>query len=211
MRTQTHDGVHYVSVTSAMRLVKRILDEPEDCYGPPALAKIHALEGEGCHRICLDWLAHEHGWLSYFTPPPKPEGHPDLNRWLTVTENALVGFKDFCQQYGVHPLAIEQEAFDSARRLVGHADLFATLRNGLHRAETVVDLKFVNKVLPSHLIQVRTYARLKEFRTARMGAIFHGNRETGAWAMVPVNLTEGLHDVEAVACAARLWAWSQER
>jgi hypothetical protein len=71
-RCTERDGKLYVGVTSAMALVKSLLGESPDSYGPPALAQVHRLEGVGCHAACLDWLAHGFGWLPAYHPPIWP-------------------------------------------------------------------------------------------------------------------------------------------
>ncbi|MGH8103789.1 MAG: hypothetical protein ACREJQ_04625 [bacterium] len=200
-----------MSVTSAMKIVKEILGEPPDNFGPQALAKIHALEGTACHAAALDWLAHAHGWLPTYEPPAWPKEHGDERRWWNVLSLAIKGFQEFVTQYEVEPIGIEQESFSSAHGLVGHLDLFCTLKYKRHRVKGVVDLKFVAALLESHKLQVRTYGRLDGFKDAQLGLLFHGNRTTGAWRVEPVDLTVGLDDVAAVAHAARLWAWAEEK
>lgn len=209
VRLTVRDGKTYVSVTSAMALVKTLLREPEDSYGPPALAMIHALEGTACHAACLDWLAHAHGWLPEHVPPPWPPNHGDERRWWNVLSLAQKGFAEFVQQYGVEPIGIEQESSSSAYGLVGHLDLYCSLKWRTRRVKAVVDLKFVAAIQESHRLQVRCYGRLAGFKDAQIGMIFHGNRETGQWKIEPVDLTVGLEDVAAVANAARLYSWAE--
>lgn len=201
----------YVGVTSAMRLVKRVLQEPPDSYGPEALARIHQLEGTACHAVCLDWLADAFGWLPTFEMPPMPLHHGDERRWFNVLLAALIGFKEFVQLYEVEPIGIEQESFSAAYGLVGHLDLYCTLkRKGKgRRLKAVVDLKFVRHILLSHYLQVRCYGKLDGFKEAQLGLLFHCDRNTGLWKTEEVDLTAGLHDMMAVANAARLYAWGE--
>lgn len=210
MRIAEQNGVRFVSVTSAMRLVKTILGEAPDYYGP--LAEIHAAEGEGCHRICLDWLAAKNGWQPEFYLPLKPAIHPDQDRWDAVMWQALASFQNFVLAYQVEPIGIEQEDFSKTYGLVGHVDLpcFLTIP-GRKRMKAVVDLKFTSMILESHRLQVRCYGRLDGMKGAQIGGIFQCNRETGAWKFEPVNLTENLADVLAVSHAAKLWAWGEQK
>lgn len=210
-RTRFHDGRTYVSVTSAMGLVKTILGEPPDSYGPVALSRIHAMEGTGCHAACLDWLAHAHGWLPEYVPPVWLKEHGDERRWQNVLHAALTGFTEFCQQYEVEPLGIEQESLSAAYGLVGHLDLFCTMKYKAHRVKAVVDLKFVSALMASHRLQVRCYSKLDGFKDSQVGLLFHSNRNTGVWKVEFVDLTTGLADVAAVANAARLWSWAQQK
>ncbi len=212
VRVAEKDGRTFVSVTSAMRLIKHILDEPEDCYGPSALARFHALEGEACHAACLNWLAKAYNWIPQYELPPWPEAqHHDQQRWHNVISTALMGFMEFCDQYEVEPLGIEQEAWSKPLGLVGHIDLLCKLQWGTSRAIAVIDLKFVAHILETHRLQVRCYSRLDGIKGAHLGLIYQGNRETGHCQIEPVDLTSNLNDVAAVANAARLWAWKQGR
>lgn len=206
------DGHTYVGVTSAMALVRGILGEEPEQYGPPALARMHRLEGTACHAACLDWLAYTFHWLPSYEPPAWPESHGDERRWWNVLSLAIKGFTEFVTQYEVEPIGIEQEAFSRAYGLVGHLDLYCFLkfRNG-YRMKAVTDLKFVTSVQPSHLLQVRTYGRLEGFRDANVGLIYHGDRNTGHWRLHEVPLNMGLDDVAAVANAAKLWLWSEKK
>lgn len=209
--TRGPDGTLYVGVTSAMALVKTLLGEAPDSYGPPALAKVHAMEGTACHAACLDHLAHTFGWLpDYEAPIWRPE-HGDERRWVNVLHAAQKGFAEFIGQYEVVPLGIEQESFSPAYGLVGHLDLFCTLRRKGRRIKAVVDLKFVSALQASHRLQVRTYARLDGFKDASIGLLYHADRNTGIWKIEEVDLTEGLDDVAAVANAARLYRWAEEK
>ena len=210
-RCLIHNGKSYVGVTSAMKLVKQILGEPEDYYGPPALAKIHQLEGTAAHAACLDWLAHAHGWLPTYEAPAWPREHGDERRWGNVLHAALKGFAEFVQEYEIEPIAIEQASTSSAYGLIGHIDLFASMKYKRHRVKAVIDLKFVSVLMESHRLQVRCYSRLDGFRDAQYGILFHGNRNTGEWKAEPVDLTVGLEDVAAVANAARLYSWSEQK
>jgi hypothetical protein len=199
------DGHTYVSVTSAMALVKDLLGEPQtDCYGPPSMAKVHALEGSACHAVCLDWIWHRAGKLPEFTLPPWPEVHGDERRWQNVLSGALTGFQEFVEQYGVQPIGIEEEAFSIPMGLVGHVDLLCTLRWKGRRVKAVTDLKFVAGIQESHRLQLRCYARLRGINDVQIGLLFHANRNTGSWKLEPVNLHEGLRDVLAVSHAAHL-------
>jgi len=209
IRTSEQNGTHYVSVTSAMKLVRRILGEPDDYYGP--LGNIHAAEGEGCHRICLDWLAAKHGFLPDWHIPGKPEIHPDQQRWNAVLDIALNAFQEFMRIYEIEPIGIEQEDTSKAYGLIGHIDLpaFFTIP-GRRRMKGPIDLKFTSAVQESHHLQVRCYGRLDGMKGSTLGGIFNCSRETGAWKFIPVQLTENLDDVTAVSHAAHLWAWSQK-
>ncbi len=211
-RTIEQNGQRYVSVTSAMKLVKQLLGEEPDYFGP--LADIHAAEGSACHAICLNWLAMEYKLIPSFEVPVKPDIHPDNARWLCVLQNALLGFQEFCKQHDVVPIGIEQESFSKIYGLVGHLDLYCelTIRTVRKtRVKAVVDLKFVASILESHRLQVRCYGRLDGFRDAQVGLLYHHNRTTGIWKLEPVNLTEGLDDVMAVSHAAKLWAWKHRQ
>ena len=210
-RTAECDGKTYVSVTSAMRLVKRLLNEPEDCYGPPALAKIHAMEGTACHAACLNYLAHAFGWLPTYETPSWPKDHPDQSRWANVMHASVEGFIEFVERYHVEPVAIEQAATSSALGLLGHVDLLALLTWKTRRALAIIDLKFVTAIQESHRLQLRCYARLDQMKGAHVGLLYHANRNTGLWKLEPVDLRVGLDDVAAVANAARLWAWAETR
>ena len=209
-RTKEHNGKQYVSVTSAMRLVKHSLNEPPDSYGPPALAKIHAMEGTACHTVALDWIAHRSGWLPEPTNPPWPsKEHHDERRWKNVLAAAQKGFQEFVEQYDVSAIAVEQESFSSAYGLIGHLDLYCVMNRKGRRVKAVVDLKFVTALMESHRLQVRCYGRLDGFKDAQIGLLFHSNRNTGLWRLEEVDLNTGLEDVAAVANAARLWAWAE--
>lgn len=211
-RTQVGpDGKLYVGVTSAMKLVKLLLEEPADCYGPPALARIHQLEGVACHAACLDFLAHTFGWLPEYTVPAWPHGHGDQSRWYAVLAHAQKGFAEFIEEYEVEPIAIEAEGFSTHYRLVGHVDLFCSLKRGGRRIKAIVDLKFVSKLMESHRLQVRCYARLNEFKGANLGLLYHADRTTGIWKIEVVDLTTGLDAMAAVANAAQLYAWAEKR
>lgn len=203
------DGRQYVGVTSAMKLVKYILQEEQDFYGPPALAKIHAMEGASCHAACLDWLAHAFGWLPSYEPPNWPKSHGDERRWRNVMHAAQKGFAEFVAQYEIEPLGIEQEIVSVAYGLVGHVDLFCSMKRKHRRVKAVVDLKFVTSLMASHRLQVRCYGKC--LPDAALGILYHANRNTGVWKIEEVDLTTGLGDVAAVANAARLWAWAERR
>ena len=208
IRSSEKDGTHYVSVTSAMKLVKTLLGEKEDYYGPQA--SIHAAEGEGCHRICLDWLATQHGFLPRLEEPPMPSIHPDPERWNTVLTRCLFSFHEFRRQYQIEPIGIEQEDRSKTYGLIGHIDLpaFFTMP-GRRRMKGPIDLKFTNAVQESHHLQVRCYGRLDGMKGSQLGGIFNCNRDTGKWKFIPVDLTKNLADVAAVSYAAKLWAWKQ--
>ncbi len=209
MRTLIHDGTTYVGVTSAMKLVKELLGEEPESYGPPALAKIHALEGQACHQACLNWLACHAGWVSSYRPPAwEPAKHPDERQWTNVIANALEGFMEFVEGYQVEPIGIEMEILSKPLGLVGHMDLMCFLQWKKHRMKAIVDLKFVAKILESHRLQVRTYHSICK---ANLGLIFHGDRGLGTWRIEPVDLTTGLADVSAVSMAARLFAWGEAK
>jgi len=201
------DGRHYVSVTSAMGLVKMLLGEEPDYFGPQAA--IHAAEGTACHAVCLDTIAFMFGWLPEITVPPWPAEHPAKGRWYDVLTAARDGFAEFVDQYKVEPLAIEQESYSVALGLVGHLDLFCKLKYKGRRVKAVVDLKFVAGLTESHRLQVRCYGRLEGFRDATIGLLYHANRTTGVWKVEEVNLNERLEDVLAVSHAAKLYTWQQ--
>lgn len=210
IRTTEQHKQTYVSVTSAMKVVKKLLDEPEDYYGP--LGFIHAAEGEGAHRICLDWLAYKDGYLPDWHIPSKPEIHPDQQRWNDMLDRALNGFQQFVKLYAIESIGIEQVDFSKAYGLVGHIDLPAYFTiPGRRRMKGPVDLKFTASILESHRLQVRCYGRLDGMRGSQMGGIFHCNRDTGACDFKPVNLIENLADVMAVSHAAKLWAWGENK
>ena len=210
IRSTERNGAHYVSVTSGMKLVKKLLEEPDDYYGP--LASIHAAEGEGCHRICLDWLSAIHEFLPGYSMPAKPDIHPDRNRWDAVLGRALNAFQEFAKIYEVEPIGIEQEDYSTTYGLMGHIDLpaFFTIP-GRRRMKGPIDLKFTSTVQESHHLQVRCYGRLDGMRGSQLGGIFNCNRDTGAWKFIPVDLTKNLGDVAAVSYAAKLWAWNSQR
>jgi len=204
------DGKSYISVTRAMKLVKTLLDEPEDYFGP--LAKVHAAEGTGCHSCTLDWLAAKHGMLPSYEPPPWDASvHPDAARWANVMHGALTGFMEFTEQYEVVPVAIEAEAVSRAHGLIGHIDLLAQLTWKKRRVLAVIDLKFVNAIQESHRLQLRCYSRLDQMKGANLGLLYHHNRDTGLWRLELVDLTTGLDDVAAVANAARLFSWAEQK
>lgn len=210
IRSEEQDGTRYVSVTSGMKLVKTLLGEPDDYYGP--LASIHAAEGEGAHRICLDWLATQHGLLPQWSEPPMPSIHPDSERWADVMSRALMAFHEFTSQYQIEPIGIEQADYSKAYGLMGHIDLPAYFTiPGRRRMKGPIDLKFTSAVLESHHLQVRCYGRLDGMRGSQMGGIFNCNRDTGKWKFIPVDLTKNLADVAAVSYAAKLWAWKEGR
>lgn len=205
------NGELYVGVTSAMSLIKTLLNEPADYYGPPALAKVHQLEGTACHAACLDYLAHAFNWLPAYTVPKWPEEHGDEARWYSVLAAAQKGFAAFVEQYEIEPIGIEQEGFSSALGLVGHLDLFCTMKRKSRRVKAVADLKFVSTLQASHRLQVRCYGRLDQFKDAQIGLLYHANRTTGDWKIEEVNLQDGLEDVAVVANAARLYKWADAR
>lgn len=210
MRVTEQNGARYVSVTSAMRLVKTLLGEPPDYFGP--LAEIHAAEGEGCHRVCLDWLAHERFGMPAVDPPEKPEIHPDPHRWNVVLQEALTRFQSFIDQYKVDPIGIEQEVFSRAYGLVGHIDLPAYFTiPGRKRMKGPIDLKFTSAILESHKLQVRCYGRTDGMKGSQLGGIFWCPRDKDVCRFEPVNLTENLADVAAVSHAAKLWAWGEQK
>ena len=209
-RTTENNGTTFVSVTSSMKIVKKLLNEPEDYYGP--LGSIHAAEGEGCHRICLDWLACKAGFLPQWHIPPKPDFHFSKERWDRVLDRALNAFQEFTRLYQIDPIGIEQEDFSKAYGLVGHIDLPAYFTiPGRRRMKGPIDLKFTATVQESHRLQVRCYGRLNGMTDSQIGGIFYCNRDTGAWKFEPVNLTERLDDVMAVSYAAKLWAWGEQK
>jgi hypothetical protein len=208
-RCVTKDGRLYVGVTSAMKMVKELLGEPPDSYGPPALSRIHCMEGTACHAVCLDWLAAQHKWVPSFEPPAWPKDHGDERRWHNVMHAALTGFQEFVEQYEVEPIGIEQEAFSTAHSLVGHIDLYCNLTIKKKRRRAVTDLKFVASLMASHFLQCRCYSKLDGIKDAQVGVLYHANRNTGKWTIELVDLTVGLEDVAAVANAARLYAWAE--
>jgi len=205
------DGKLYVGVTSAIKLVKFLLEEPAESYGPPALARVHQLEGTACHAACLDFLAHTFGWLPEYSVPIWPTEHGDERRWYNVLAHAQKGFAEFVAQYEVEPIAIEAEGFSPHYGLVGHVDLFCSLKRGTRRVKAIVDLKFVSKLMESHRLQVRCYARLNEFKGANLGLLYHADRKTGNWKIETVDLTTGLEYMAAVANAARLFSWAEAK
>jgi len=209
-RSSSRNGIHYVSVTSAMRLVKTLLGEPEEYFGP--LAKLHAAEGEACHRFCLDWLACSNGWIPEYHMPLKPEIHPDEHRWNVVLHDALTCFISFIKEYKVDPIGIEQEDFSRAYGLVGHIDLPAYFTiPGRRRMKGPIDLKFTGSILESHKLQVRCYGRMDGMKGSHLGGIFWCPRDKDGWKFEPVNLIENLADVVAVSHAAKLWAWGEQK
>lgn len=210
-RCVERDGKLYVGVTSAMALVKGLLGEPPDSYGPPTLARVHRLEGTACHAACLDWLAYTFHWVPSYEPPAWPEIHGDERRWWNVLSLAIKGFQEFVSEHGIEPIGIEQESFSLAYGLVGHVDLYCSMKWKRDRIKAITDLKFVTALMESHRLQVRCYGRLDGFRDAQLGLLYHANRNTGAWKIEPVDLRSGLDDVAAVANAARLWAWADKK
>lgn len=211
-RTIEDGGRQYVSVTSAMAIMKTLIGEPPDSYGPPALAAMHAAEGQAAHAICLDWLAVKHGWLPELTLPPRdPVVHPDEQRWANVLCVALAAFQQWTEEYQVEPIGIEQEAFSAAYGLVGHADLFCWITRGFKKKKVVVDLKFTTSILETHRLQVRCYSRLDGLKEALYGMIWQCDRNTGTYKPEVVQLTQCLDDVAAVSHAAHLWAWKERK
>lgn len=215
IRSVERGGSLYVGVTSAMVVAKRSIGEPDDYYGDKAA--MHAAEGEGCHRLCLDWLAAKHGLIPEYQIPKHPIEHDDVIRWNTVLAHAFLNFKDFVREYEVEPIGIEQEDFSKTYGLVGHIDLpcyFTVPIPHLAKRRRVrgpIDLKFVETVLESHRLQVRCYGKLDGMKGGTMGGIFHSNRRTGEWNFIPVNLNENLHDVQAVSLCAKIWTWGQTK
>lgn len=205
------NGRTYVGVTSAMKLVRQMIGEPDDYYGPPALARIHQMEGTACHAACLDWLAHTFHMLPEYVAPTWPVIHGDERRWKNVLSLAIIAFQEFVDEYEVEPIAIEQEAFSSTYGLVGHLDLYCSLKWKRSRVKAVTDLKFVASLMESHRLQVRCYGRLDQFRDAQIGLLFHCDRNTGKWKIEPVDLRANLKDVLAVSYAAQLWEWKESR
>ena len=208
-RCVTKYGRLYVGVTSAMKMVKELLGEPPDSYGPPALSRIHCMEGTACHAVTLDWLAAQHKWIPSFEPPAWPKDHGDERRWNNVMHAAQVGFQEFVDQYEVVPIAIEAEGFSSAYGLVGHVDLLAELTWKKRRTSMLIDLKFVTALMASHSLQLRCYSKLDNIKGVSRGLLYHANRNTGEWKLQEVDLTVDLEDVAAVANAARLYAWAE--
>lgn len=201
-----------VSVTSAMKLVKELIGEEPDLYGPPALAKVHQAEGTWCHEVCLDWLAFTVGWIPSFEVPKwDPTKHPDERIMRNVVANAHANFMEFVERYEVEPIGIEQEVISVSYGLCGHIDLPCMMTYKKRRVKAIVDLKFVAKLLPSHELQVRCYGRMDTMRDAQIGVLYHDNRSTGQWTIKFVNLMEQQDDVMAVSHAARLYAWAQQK
>lgn len=200
---------NFVSVTTAMKIVRTLLSEKDDYYGP--FATLHGMEGTACHAVALDWLAAKHGFLPDWHIPAKPDTHPDQQRWNAVIDMALNAFQEFVKMYEVEPIGIEQEDTSKAYGLIGHIDLpaFFTIP-GRKRMKGPIDLKFTSTVQESHHLQVRCYGRLDGMKGSTVGGIFNCSRETGAWKFIPVSLTQNLDDVTAVSHAAHLWAWSQK-
>ena len=196
-----------------MKLVKQSLGEPDEYSGVNAYDLcMHCLEGEACHRICLDWLAEKQHLLPEWTWPAWPEKqHNSERRWQNVLHAALSGFQEFVTQYEVEAVGVEQEVFSKLLGLVGHVDLPCSLKWKRSRIKAVCDLKFVASLMESHRLQVRCYGRMDQLRDYQIGLLFHGNRTTGKWAIEPVDLRSNLDDVAAVANAARLWAWAESK
>lgn len=212
-RTVERNQQSYVGVTSAMAYIKTILGEKPDYYGPHA--NIHAAEGEGCHKACLDWLAAKMEWFPGWSYPAFPEFHPSRERWDAVIDRCLKSFQEFVEQYEVDPIGIEQEDFSEAYRIVGHIDLpcHLTLKRYARsiRVKGPVDLKFTNSILESHRLQTRCYGRLNGMKGSHIGGIFQCNRETGKWKFEEVNLLANLDDVQAVSHAASLYVWGKSK
>lgn len=207
-----HHGKVYIGVTSAIKVVKQLLGEEPDSYGPLALARVHAQEGEWCHAVCLDWLAWKHGWLQSFDPPRwDPCLHPDERIARNVMADAQLGFAEFVEQYQVEPIAIEAEVLAPAWGLIGHVDLVCMLTWKGRRVKAIVDLKFVTKLLYTHRLQVRCYYKCHGVQDANLGLLYQGDRNTGLWTIEQVDLRSGQDDVAAVANAARLVAWSVQK
>lgn len=209
---QDEQGRVYVGVTSAISLVKHLLGEEPDSYGPPAMAKVHAQEGTWCHEVCLDWLAWKVGWIPSFEPPKwDPKLHPNERIMRNVVADAQLGFAEFVDQYQVEPIAIEAEVLSPAWGLVGHVDLVCTLLWKGRRVKAIIDLKFVTKLLYTHQLQVRCYNKCRGLQDANLGLLYQGDRNTGLWTIQQVDLNTGQDDVAAVANAARLVAWSVQK
>lgn len=210
IRTAERDSKTFVGVTSAMKYIKVILGEQPDYFGP--LGSLHAMEGEGCHRICLDWLAVQ----GEYSIPDCPSNYPSSLRWQQVMERCIVSFQEFVSQYEVEAIGIEQEDFSSAYGLVGHIDLpcyMSIPRPGGRRLRVrgPVDLKFTASILESHRLQVRCYGRLDGMAGSNIGGIFHCDRDTGQWKFEEVSLIKNLDDVMAVSYAAHLYRWSEKK
>lgn len=210
LRTTEENGVLLVSVTSAMELVRKTIGE-EEPYGPKALMTQHIQEGNGCHAVCLDWLA-----CGYDTPleavmPVTPGDYPNPSLWIAVMERAWMAFRDFARDYEVEPIAIEQPCTAPAYGLMGHPDLVCWMKWKGRRIKAVIDLKFTAGIIKTHYVQVRCYGKMKELSDVNMGLIWQCDRATGKWKPEPVLLNGGLDDVVAVSCAAVLWRWGQKQ
>lgn len=211
IRTAEQNGKTYVSVTSAMKGVKSFLGWPEDYYGP--LGRLHAMEGEGAHRVCLDWMASPKEPAKI---PLRPKDYPSEQRWYSVMERCIKAFQEFVAQYKVNPIGIEQEDWSLAYGLVGHIDLpaYFTVPRPNGRCLDVrgpIDLKFTSAILESHRLQVRCYGRLDGMTGSNLGGIFHCDRHTGKWKFEEVSLTKNLEDFQAVYCAAYLYRWGERK
>jgi hypothetical protein len=206
-------GRLFVGVTSAMALVKTLLNELDDFAGvPKSILAVHAYEGESCHRACLDWLAFTNRLLPSFQPPEwNASIHPDKDRFLSVICNALQGWQEFVDKYEVEPLGIEVEGISPTYGFCGHVDLPCALTWKGKRRNTILDLKFTASILESHRLQVRCYSKLDPFKGYHMGMIFQGDRTVGDWRIEPVDLNGNPHDLQAVSMAARLHSWAAQR
>jgi hypothetical protein len=190
-----------------MKVIKYILNYPEDYFGP--LAHIHAMEGTGCHMAALNWLACKHGWLPEYESPSPIIGHPNSSRWDDVVRRAVESFSEFSDKFKVDPIAIEQPHISTVYSLIGHPDLVCNLEYKKMTVQAVVELKFTSSIQESHRLQTRCYGKL--VRGSQLGGIFQCNRDTGAWKFEPVDLTINLDDVAAVSYAAKLWAWGEQK
>lgn len=211
IRTAERNGKTYVSVTSAMHLVKIQLGESPDYFGP--LGNLYAMEGEGAHRICLDWMASPQDPAKV---PLCPKDYPSEQRWYAVMERCIKAFMKFAKEYEVEPIGIEQEDYSFAYGLVGHIDLpayFTVPRSNGRRVKVrgPIDLKFTASILESHRLQVRCYGRLEGMTGSNVGGIFHCNRDTGQWQFEEVSLVKNIDDFKAVSCAAYLHMWGERK
>lgn len=204
VRTSEHNGALLVSVTSAMEVIRTVLGEKE-YHGHPDVMRAHMQEGNGCHSVCLDWLVCGKDTPLAAVMPIAPDDYPTASTWPWIMELAWTAFRDFCAQYQVELIAVEQECTAPAYGLMGHPDLVCWLVWKGRRIKAVIDLKFTAGILKSHYLQVRCYAKMRELSDVNMGFIWKCSRATGAWKLEPVPLNAGLRAVVLVSCAAQLW------
>lgn len=204
-------GAYYVSVTQAVRSISEFLGDDEFSGVPKALLRMHALEGDGCHAVCLGWLAQQYGFYQTFTIPPKPEQHPDEARWASVMANALRGFGDWCDRRKPIPLAIEQPGVSEKYGLAGTPDckVSMTLPGG-RSARAILELKFTAALTVGHRLQVRAYHRLDGYEDCRLGVLLRIDRTTGAVEERLVKWEEEPHLDSALLNAVGLLQWGRQ-